>query len=77
VFVNLVNKNYRLDEQGFAPFGKVIQGMDVVESLYTGYGDSPPGGAGPRQDLLRRWGNAYLDRDFPKLDRITEARILK
>ena len=77
VFVNLVNKNYRLDESGFAPFGKVIQGMDVIDKLYKGYGEGAPAGKGPRQDLIKQRGNAYLDEHFPELDAIQSARIIK
>ncbi len=77
VFINLVNKNYRLDEMGFAPFGKVTRGMDVVDKLYTGYGEGAPMGAGPGQDLIKQRGNAYLDEQFPELDLILRARILE
>ncbi|HEX3583649.1 MAG TPA: peptidylprolyl isomerase [Thermoanaerobaculia bacterium] len=75
VFINLkVNKDY--DAQGFAPFGRVVSGMDVVDSLYSGYGESSGGGmrAG-HQDALFAEGNAWLDRNFPKLDAIVKARL--
>jgi len=75
VFINLRdNKDY--DAQGFAPFGRVISGMDVVDSLYSGYGESAGGGmrAG-HQDKLFDEGNAWLDRNFPKLDSIVRARL--
>jgi peptidyl-prolyl cis-trans isomerase A (cyclophilin A) len=67
----------RQDGQGFAPFGHVIEGMDVVDSLYTGYGENSGGGmrAG-HQDKLFEEGNAYLDREFPLLDRLIRARIV-
>lgn len=67
----------RQDGQGFAPFGRVIEGMDVVDSLYTGYGETSGGGmrAG-HQDKLFEEGNAYLDREFPRLDRLNRARIV-
>jgi peptidyl-prolyl cis-trans isomerase A (cyclophilin A) len=74
VFINL-RDNTQLDGQGFAPFGRVIEGMDTVESLYKGYGDAPPGGSGPDQTRLRMQGNEYLERDFPRLDGITKAVI--
>src|SRR4051812_5558310 len=66
------------DGTGFAPFGKVIEGMDVVEKLYAGYGERSGGGmrAG-RQEKLFEEGNAYLDREFPLLDRLVRARIVK
>lgn len=77
IYINL-RDNSRLDAQGFAPFGKVVEGMDVVLKLYSGYGENSGGGmrAG-RQDRMFQEGNAYLDREFPKLDRIVRARISK
>ena len=69
VFINLVD-NARLDRLGFAPIGRVVQGMDVVDSLYTGYGDDPD------QEFIQRMGNSYLNRMFPKLDYIKSARIV-
>jgi peptidyl-prolyl cis-trans isomerase A (cyclophilin A) len=61
----------------FPPFGRVIEGMDVVDSLYAGYGEGAPNGRGPTQRAIQTRGNAYLDRDFPKLDFIKKATILK
>lgn len=75
IFINLRdNKDY--DAQGFAPFGRVISGMEVVDSLYSGYGETSGGGmrAG-HQDALFDEGNAWLDRNFPKLDSILTARL--
>lgn len=75
VFINLRdNKEY--DAQGFAPFGRVTSGMDVVDALYSGYGESSGGGmrAG-HQDALFEEGNAWLERNFPKLDSIVTARL--
>ena len=69
VFINLTD-NKRLDGMGFSPFGKVVEGMEVVESLYGGYGDN-----GPDQGRIRRLGNPYLEGTFPKLDGITKASI--
>jgi peptidyl-prolyl cis-trans isomerase A (cyclophilin A) len=74
VFVNF-RDNTRLDRMGFAPFGKVIEGMEVVDALYSGYGEGPPQGIGPRQDLIQKEGNAYLRREFPELDFIKSARV--
>jgi cyclophilin family peptidyl-prolyl cis-trans isomerase len=70
--------NPRIDGQGFAIIGRVIEGMDVVDSLYDGYGETSGGGmrAG-RQVRLLEEGNAYLDRAFPKLDRIMRATIVR
>jgi peptidyl-prolyl cis-trans isomerase A (cyclophilin A) len=74
VFINPVDNSSTLDAQGFVPFGQVIEGMDVVDSLYSGYGEDSGGGirAG-KQDPLFEQGNAYLDRLFPLLDRIKRA----
>ncbi len=75
VFINY-RDNFGLDRSRFAPFGQVVDGMNVVDSLYKGYGEGPPGGDGPDQSRIQREGNAYLDKDFPKLDRILRAEVL-
>lgn len=74
VYVNMAD-NARLDKMGFAPFGRVTAGMDVFEKLYSGYGEGAPRGKGPSQDRISKEGDAYLRAEFPKLDRITRARI--
>ena len=74
VFINF-GDNAALDGQGFAPFGKVISGMEVVDSLYGGYGEGAPNGNGPDQARLQQQGNAYLQQAFPKLDSINKATI--
>jgi cyclophilin family peptidyl-prolyl cis-trans isomerase len=68
----------RQDGTGFAIFGRVVQGMDVVDRLYNGYGERSGGGmrAG-HQDKLFEEGNAYLDREYPQLDRLIRARIIR
>lgn len=76
VFINFGN-NYNLDGQGFSPFGQVVSGMKVVDSLYSGYGEGAPSGQGPDQGRLQAQGNAYLIADFPKLDYIKKATIEK
>ena len=68
VFINLAD-NQRLDSQGFAPFGRVISGMDIVQGFYSGYGEKPD------QQLLEAQGNAYLQSQFPQLDYIKKATI--
>jgi len=75
VYVNLVD-NRQLDAQGFAPFGRVVSGMEAVERWYGGYGESAGGGlrAGT-QGPIEREGAAWLDRNFPLLDRIIRARV--
>lgn len=74
-FINYGN-NARLDASHFSPFGEVIEGMSVVDQLYSGYGDGPPGGNGPDQGAIQQLGKAYLDKNFPKLDRILTATIV-
>jgi peptidyl-prolyl cis-trans isomerase A (cyclophilin A) len=73
-FINF-RDNTGLDKQGFAPFGEVTSGMNVVDRLYAGYGDGPPGGKGPNQGRLQGEGNAYLNKEFPRLDFIKAATI--
>ena len=76
VFINF-GDNSNLDGMGFAPFGRVVSGMDVVDKLYSGYGEGAPNGAGPDQNRIQREGNAYLTKDFPKLDFVKKATIEK
>jgi peptidyl-prolyl cis-trans isomerase A (cyclophilin A) len=75
-FINYKD-NSSLDSQGFAPFGKVVNGMKAVDALYSGYGEGAPNGLGPSQDAIRTEGNQYLKRAFPKLDYIKSATIVK
>jgi peptidyl-prolyl cis-trans isomerase A (cyclophilin A) len=75
VFINLAN-NANLDSMGFAPFGKITDGLRVVKSIYSGYGDGPPGGTGPDQNRIMTEGSAYLEKYFPKLDSIKTAVIM-
>jgi len=67
----------RQDADGFAPFGKVVEGMEVVDRLYPEYGETSGGGmrAG-RQGKLFEEGNAWLDREFPLLDKLLRATIV-
>ncbi len=76
VFINFAD-NAGLDQQGFAPFGQVVSGMKVVDSLYAGYGEGAPRGSGPDQSRVQREGNAYLQASFPQLDFIKKATIEK
>ena len=77
VFISLAD-NTSLDAQGFAPFGRVTAGMDAADALESTYGETAGGGirAG-RQQPLFAGGNAYLDREFPRLDRILRAAITR
>jgi len=74
-FINY-GDNTRLKQHGaFAPFGEVVEGMDVVDSLHSGYGEGAPRGSGPSQGMIVRQGNSYLKEKFPKLDWIIEAEV--
>lgn len=75
LFINLVD-NQKLDRRGFAPIGVITSGMNVVDSLYSGYGEGAPMGSGPYQPLITAQGNAYLQRDFPRLDYIVRTELL-
>ena len=78
VFINLRDNSETLDAQGFAPFGRVIEGMDVIDALNAEYAETAGGGirAG-KQEPLFAGGNKYLAREFPRLDFIRRARILE
>jgi len=76
LFINL-RDNARLDFLGFSPVGEVVRGMDVVDALHTGYGEGAPTGKGPTQDKLGAEGEAYLAREFPLLDQIRTARVVR
>jgi peptidyl-prolyl cis-trans isomerase A (cyclophilin A) len=75
LFINLAD-NLRLDEMGFSPFARVSEGMEVVESLYAGYGEGSPRGMGPEQGRIQMEGNKYLGEQFPRMDWIKKATIL-
>lgn len=76
LYISLVD-NTRLDAQGFAPIGRVIAGMDVVDSLYSGYGENSGGGVrAGRQGPLVAGGNTYADREYPKLDHLVRISIM-
>jgi cyclophilin family peptidyl-prolyl cis-trans isomerase len=75
VFINLAD-NPQLDEEPFSVFGRVIEGMEVLDRLYAGYGEESGSGVRQgRQGPIVEGGNAYLDREFPRLDRIHRVRI--
>ena len=75
LFINFGN-NVNLDGMGFSPFGKIVEGMDVVDKINGEYGEGAPGGRGPGQGRIQAEGNAYLKKDFPNLDYINSASIL-
>ena len=74
LFINLVD-NRRLDGMGFTPIGRVVEGLETVDALFSGYGEGAPRGRGPDQGRIQSEGNAYLDRDYPQLSRVVRATI--
>jgi peptidyl-prolyl cis-trans isomerase A (cyclophilin A) len=81
IYINLGDNSRNDAEAGFAPFGKVVEGLDVVQKLYSGYGENSGGGMranleAHKQEPLFAEGNPYLDREFPKLDKLIRASIL-
>src|ERR1700741_2575206 len=76
VFINF-GDNTSLDSQGFSPFGRVVSGMNVVDALNAEYGEGAPRGRGPDQGRIQTEGNAYLMKDFGRLDFVKKATIEK
>ncbi len=74
VFINL-GDNRNLDGMGFAPFGRVTEGMEIVKQLHSGYGEGAPHGRGPDQGRIQSEGNEYLEKQFPALDYIKTATV--
>lgn len=74
VFINFGN-NAQLDKMNFAPFGRVVEGEAAVKKIFTGYGEGAPRGKGPEQGRIQMEGNAYLSKEFPKMDYIKKATI--
>ncbi len=75
LYINL-DDNTRLDDQGFAPIGRIVEGMAVVEQLYAEYDESAGGGMrGGNQGKILAEGNAHLDAEFPNLDKLNRALI--
>ena len=73
-FINLAD-NPSLDGQGFAPFGQIVEGMEVADALHSGYGEMPPQGGGPAPGFILRGGNDWLRTEYPRLDFIRRATI--
>ena len=76
VFFNFKD-NTHLDESGFTPFGEVVEGLDVMDKIYAGYGELPPAGNGP--DYAKAWvqGNKYLDENFPEMSKVNTATLVQ
>jgi peptidyl-prolyl cis-trans isomerase A (cyclophilin A) len=71
LFINLADNTSKLDHQGFPAFGKVVSGMEVVDSINAEYGERP------NQGIIEKEGNEYLNATYPRLDYIKKATILK
>ncbi len=75
-FINYGDNSHLRQYGKFAPFGKVVEGMSVVDGLYSGYGEGAPKGRGPSQANIIREGNTYLKEQFPKLDDIISTTVV-
>jgi len=76
LFISLAD-NSRLDKDGFAPIGEVVEGIDIVDRIYSGYGEDSGGGMrGGKQAKLFEEGNTYLDREYPRLDRLVQISLV-
>ena len=76
-FINFADNSYLKEHGAFAPFGKIISGMDVMDSIYDGYGEGAPRGRGPDQARVAREGASYLRKSFPSLDYIIRATLVE
>ena len=77
IFINLQDNSSQLDALGFEPIGTITEGMDIVKSLYSGYGDMrEQGGSGPSQEGYTKEGKAYLDKSFPMVDKILSTTVI-
>jgi homoserine O-acetyltransferase len=75
IYINLAD-NVRSDAEAFTMLGTVVEGMDVVDRLYSGYGENSGSGVRQgRQGPLETGGNAYMDREYPLLDRILRVTV--
>jgi peptidyl-prolyl cis-trans isomerase A (cyclophilin A) len=74
LFINFGN-NANLDQMGFSPFGEVVSGMEIVDAIYSGYGEGAPRGQGPDQGRIQAEGNAYLKASFPQMDYLVSVEI--
>jgi len=78
VFINLADNSKALDARAFAPFARVVEGMDVVDKLYASYGEVQAlGGGGPDTTKIEALGEEYLERSYSRLDKINRASIVE
>lgn len=77
LFLNLKDNSSALDGQGFAPIGEVVEGLDIADQLFSGYGDGAPKGKGPNQKRIYDEGNAFLEKDFKDLDYVKKAKVIE
>ena len=75
LFINLKD-NTSFGSDGFAPIGEVVEGMEVADQLFSGYGDGAPKGRGPGQKKIYEEGNAWLEKDFKDMDYIKSAKLI-
>ena len=75
MFINLKD-NPELDDQDFTPFGRIIEGVGIIDTLYSGYGELSPQGKGPDAGRAENEANEYIAPRFPKLDYIKSATIV-
>jgi peptidyl-prolyl cis-trans isomerase A (cyclophilin A) len=76
IFINIHDNGENLDSRGFVPFGEVTQGLANIMNVYMDYGEGAPDGQGPDQEAAGSGGNAYLKKNFPKLDYILKATVV-
>jgi peptidyl-prolyl cis-trans isomerase A (cyclophilin A) len=78
VFINLRDNRETHDKEPFVPFGRIISGMDAVDAWYAEYGENAGSGIrSGKQGPIFEGGNAYLDREYPKLDSIKRALVIE
>jgi peptidyl-prolyl cis-trans isomerase A (cyclophilin A) len=76
VFINLADNAATHDKEPFVPFGRVVEGLEVADAFFAGYGEGLGGIRAGKQDPAFADGNAFFDREFPRLDRIKTASLV-
>jgi hypothetical protein len=78
MFINLADNAATHDNEPFVPFARVIEGMDAADALYSAQGDRAGGGIrGGKHDILFSEGNTFLRKNFPEIDYIQRADVVK